>query len=170
MREICLIVFGLVQGLCVTAEPNRPLAPPPGAVCIPGWFTGGTVYCFISAEDLPLRASWYDPAEGGINCMDPCTLTATGATVESCYLRCIACPFEWLMWPPVTLVVESNRAGGGGEWVCQDTGGAIDGVQYGRTYDPGRGFVHEFYITIDFMSPSQPTWSYELMNWRFKDE
>ena len=99
-------------------------------------------------QNKPLKISWYDPALGGINCMDPCDQMATGVKVtEDRYGRTAACIREWT---GRTVVIE-----GLGEFECLDRGGAI--------------VEHESYIWIDLLlhEPLVPFGTLEH-NWYLK--
>lgn len=81
-------------------------------------------------QTKPLKISWYDPALGGINCMEPCDQMATGVKVtEDRYGNTAACIADWT---GRTVVIA-----GLGEFECLDRGGAI--------------IEHEGYIWIDLL-------------------
>lgn len=72
----------------------------------------------ITTNDKPLKISWYDPSLGGINCMEPCNIMASGVEVtEDRYGNTAACLKEWM---GAYVVIP-----GIGEFRCLDTGGAI---------------------------------------------
>jgi hypothetical protein len=87
---------------------------------------------YIAQGDKPLKISWYDPDLGGINCMAPCDVMATGEKVtEWRYGRTAACIPEWTR-QRLTVVIP-----GLGRFQCLDTGGAIQ--------------EHDGYIWIDLL-------------------
>jgi hypothetical protein len=145
MIPVCLFIIGLAAPLCYT-----------GAEAIGDCITyPDLIYCEAQPEAVPLRASWYDPALGGTNCLDPCHLTANGTAVEDCYNVCLACPGEWI---GNTFIVD-----GVGIYPCTDTGTAII-PGYGEVFTSS-GFVTEWFITVDFMATSPPWFAYELLEW-----
>lgn len=116
---------------------------------------GGQV-CYVGADELPLRASWYDPALGGVNCMEPCGQLGDGTAVSDGYGWVVACPDGWYgRW----LDVEHA-----GRWQCRDHGGAIHPT-YGRTYTAD-GFVECWWIAVDMLVREQPGYAYMLLGWQ----
>lgn len=102
--------------------------------------------CTIPAEELPLRASWYDPALGPPNCLPPCSQLGDGTAVSDAYGWAMACPMGWYgRW------LDVQHAG---RWQCRDHGGAIRPT-YGRAYT-NDGFVTGWWITVDFLTHEPP--------------
>lgn len=145
---VCLTVLSIIGAYCVAD------AAPIGD-CVPRM--AEVVDCVVEAEALPIRASYYNPALGGINCDEDCSTTGDGTPVEQCYGWCMACPPGWYgRWLDFGEWV--------GQWQCRDHGGAITPT-YGVTYTPD-GFVEGWWITCDFMAYDEPEWAYLLLDWR----
>lgn len=145
---VCLLVAGIAGIFCQAGA-----APVGDCVSVS---LIGTTFCTVEAEALPLRASWYDPALGGVNCMEPCGYLGDGTAVADAYGWAMACPVGWYgRW----LDIE-----GVGRRQCRDHGGAIHPA-YGRVYTP-EGWVECWYITVDFLEHEPPPWAYMLLEWR----
>lgn len=124
--------------------------------------TDGLDECYgpitLALTSLPLRATHFDPAKGGINCGGACTHVADGGTWHpSEYGHLAACIRPWLHLDPAdqllvvipgTEHVMSNGREAGPAWRCRDTGGGIR-VDYDELID---GWV----IRIDLMLPGTP--------------
>jgi hypothetical protein len=144
---VCLTVLSIIGTYCV--ENARPVGQ-----CVPR--LSEVVDCVVPAERLPVRASFYNPAWGGINCDSDCAHTGDGTPVADCYEVCLACPVGWYgRWLDFGPWV--------GEWQCRDHGGAIQ-PHYGLTYTP-EGFAECWWITVDFMAHDEPDWAYLLLPW-----
>lgn len=103
--------------------------------------------------DLPLYLTWYDPAQGGINCDSDCSTFANGERVtEERYQDTVACPQEY--------VGRTFDIPGLGERVCRDTGGAIR-IAYSERYQ-----THV--IHIDVLAKEPPAVAQLVKNWRLK--
>jgi len=113
--------------------------------------------CYVEAESLRARLSYYDPLRGGINCDQDCSVTADGTPVVQCWGWCMACPNGWE--PKMIngrlregLVIDfGDRIG---EWHCRDRGGAIKPT-WGEWWD-GNQIVSELVIVVDLMSKVPP--------------
>lgn len=143
---VCLIVTSIIGMFCFqdAAPVGRCFYTPPD-----------NAYCVIPAQELPLRASWYDPALGGVNCMDPCHLLGDGTHVDNAYGWALSCPDGWYgRW------LDVQHAG---SHLCLDSGGAIHPT-YGRTYT-NEGFVECWWITVDFLAKEPPPYAYMLLEW-----
>lgn len=109
----------------------------------------------------PLLLTGYDPAEGGINCQEPCGQTALGYWIQpddywDGASALAACPPEWL---GATVVIENF-----GTLRCVDTGGAIRRFVYNEYW--GQYVSH---IDILAVNPKEQPWNYNLItgdNWR----
>lgn len=142
---VCLIVLSIIGTFCYAD------AQPVGECVV--W--ADTAVCFVAAEELPLRASWYDPDLGGINCMFPCDQLGDGTAVSEAYGWALSCPMGWYgRW------LEIEYAG---RWQCRDHGGAIMPT-YGRAFT-GSEFVEGWWITVDFLLPEPPPYAYMLLAW-----
>ena len=107
-------------------------------------------------EQLPIRASWYDPQLGGINCyLDTCDHLGDGTPVATSYGWAMACPAGMY-----GLTLEIEHAG---QWTCRDHGGAVV-PKYGRVFD-GSQVVDTWYLTGDFLLQEPAAWSYMLLDW-----
>lgn len=103
--------------------------------------------------DLPLYLTWYDPAQGGINCDSDCSTFANGERVtEERYQDTVACPFEYVGY---TFVIP-----GLGERVCRDTGGKIV-IAYSEYYQ-------SYVIHIDVLAKEPPATAQLIRNWRLE--
>lgn len=119
-----------------------------GAYCFPGAQPVGTcsyvvndVYCTVAAEELPIRASWYNPELGGINCMEPCSMLGDGTPVHTGYGTMAACPPGWYWrWLHVDGLPSVQ---------CRDHGGAIHPTWYHG--------IGEWAIVIDYLL-ERPEW------------
>ena len=144
---ICLTVLGVLGTYCVE-----------GATAVGSCVRrmAEVTDCTVPADHLPVRASYYNPALGGINCDEDCSTTGDGTPVAECYGWCAACPPGWY-----GRHLDFGRWVG--QWQCRDHGGAVVPT-YGRTYMPG-GFVEGWWIVVDFMAHRQPAWAYLLLDW-----
>lgn len=142
----CLIVTTIIGLTCVSD------APPVGDC----FYLPGQAICTVEAQRLPVRASWYNPALGGTNCVEPCDFTGNMTPVADCYNWCLGCPVDWYG--------DWLDFGDVGRWQCNDTGGAIM-VGYGHVYTQ-HGWADKWFITLDFMTYSEPWFAYWLLNWR----
>ena len=82
-ETICFIIYGIVGLYCFSAPPEY---VPPGDCVL--------FMCIVSEPtEMPIRASWYNPALGGINCMEPCDRLGDDSLLEDdLYGHVIACP------------------------------------------------------------------------------
>lgn len=145
---VCLIVTSIIGIFC-----HADATPIGDCFVLPSLMP---TVCVVPAQELPLRASWYDPALGGINCMEPCTQLGDGTAVSEAYGWALSCPAGWYgRW------LEIKHAG---RWQCRDHGGAILPT-YGRTYT-GAGFVTGWWITVDFLVRQPPPYAYMLLQWK----
>lgn len=142
---ICLIIWGIVGTYCYSAPSDF---TPPGT-CIFG-------ICFVQAAQLPVRASWYDPVLGGINCQEPCDLLGDGSPVDENYGQIIACPPGWY---GRALYFDNI-----GERECRDSGGDIVPTCQ-EIFIPWKGHEYTCYITVDFLERQEPPWAYMLLAW-----
>lgn len=150
--NVCLIVVSIIGIFC------HQDAQPVGK-CWQHPFID-THICVIEAEQLPLRASWYDPVLGGVNCMAPCDQLGDGTAVADAYGWVVACPPGWYgRWLDVEYA---------GRQQCRDHGGAVVPT-YGRAYTP-EGFVYTWWITVDFLAHEPPPYAYLLLDWRMSDD
>jgi hypothetical protein len=147
MTAVCLVVLSIIGTWCYdNAAPIGDCYPLPT----------GTL-CFVAAEELPIRASWYDPALGGINCMEPCDLLGDGTAVAEAYGWAASCPNGWYgRWLDVEYA---------GRWQCRDHGGAIVPT-WGEAFVSGVGTGWHWWITVDFLAHEQPSWAYLLLDWQ----
>lgn len=152
--QVCLFVFSVIGLYCYeNAEPI--------GVCQK--FPNGMI-CFVDAEELPVRASWYDPfletdsqEVADIQCMEPCHLLGDGTAVEDAYGWAVACPLGWHgRWITVQFA---------GTWQCRDSGGAIRPT-WMEVFIPGEGMRMEWFLTLDFLLKEQPSWAYLLLPWK----
>lgn len=102
----------------------------------------------------PILLTTYDPAQGGINCVEPCGQTALGYwyTPDDYWngLEGIAaCPKEWL---GAEIVID-----GFGTVRCLDTGGRILRHQWNPYH---RRFVT--HVDVMVKEPLDQTWNYHL--------
>jgi hypothetical protein len=75
----------------------------------------------VDIDALPGYVNPYDPALGGINCLEPCTHTGNGTPIEGNYGLIAAChPDQYGCW-----VEFSNDYGSHGPYQCNDTGGML---------------------------------------------
>ena len=144
---VCLAVSTLLGLLCI-----------PGAAqigdCLPNIY--GLNVCVVDdPTEIPIRASWYNPLLGGINCVDPCDETGDGTPIDMCWDNCISCPIEWYS--------SELNVQYAGVWQCRDTGPAM-GLNYGEYYTPD-GFKTGWFITIDFMLRKPEWWTYLILDW-----
>jgi hypothetical protein len=155
MIHVCLFIIGVVGQWCY-AE-----ATPVGH-CV---YSSSGVECVIAPDDLPIRASWYNPAlcdVSPINCLaGTADYLGDGTPVDEGYGRYAACPPG--MYGQV-LVVDWA-----GVWECRDSGTAVV-PRYGRVYTPS-GFVYSWFLTVDFLVDAEtheeaPPWAYALLTWQ----
>ncbi len=107
--------------------------------------------CPPPLETMPLLATWYDPALGGINCQEPCNVFADGTAVtEDSYNVTAACLPQWLGRDIVVV--------GLGTFKCRDTGGGIV-VEWNEYY--GR-----WVIRLDVLAHEEISCNYCLWEWR----
>lgn len=143
---VCLFVVGIIGTYCaVDAQPI--------GICHPA--DENHIYCTVDLQELPARASWYNPVLGHINCYeDTCDFLGDGTLVRDGYGKYIACPmgmygefvtFEWA-----------------GTWQCRDHGGAIKPT-WGRWYTAD-GFVEKWVITFDFLLESEAPFTYAILD------
>lgn len=112
-------------------------------------------------EAMPIYASWYNPAWGGINCDHDCTQLAIAPMRDEWYGRVAACPpgFTTRGW-----TTEFHIAGLG-SFLCLDRGGAIK-ITY-RTVYTRDGFQDLWVIVLDFMVEETPPFAAEIFwNWQ----
>jgi hypothetical protein len=110
-------------------------------------------YCTVDMEDLPLWTSYYDPALGGINCLnDTCEHLGDGTPVKDGYGRYMACPPGMY---GLELEIEDI-----GIWQCRDHGGMVV-PRYSRVYTPD-GFVTGWHLIADFLLTAPEWWTYTL--------
>lgn len=116
------------------------------------------VDCTVPSEPPPILVTYYDVAfcydEGGnvienINCdSDPGHFADGTAVLPESYGRVAACIPEWL---GRTVVIE-----GVGEWLCRDTGGAIEVVW--------NDYYEQVVIHVDVLAHSPPSYNYWLFS------
>lgn len=142
----CLYVVGLLySSFCFEG------APPIG-IC--NKVDDHMAYCTVDFQELPIKASWYDPAQGGINCyLDTCDHLGDGTLVTDAYGWAMACPLGMY---GLTLDIEHA-----GQWQCRDHGGAVN-VRYGEVYTSD-GWVTEWHIVGDFLLQAPEWWTYDLL-------
>lgn len=114
--------------------------------------------CYVEAQDLEIRASWYNPELGGTNCMEPCNQLGDGSLVSEYYDKIIACPQDWY---GRYLEIENV-----GIFQCRDSGGAIVPTCQ-PTFIPAHGTKFQCYIAIDFLTRGRPDFAYLLLDWNF---
>ena len=88
MIEFCILVSGIIGAWCFSAPPD--FALPGDCVDI-----GDVFMCRIDANELPIRATYYNPELGETNCMEPCDQLGDGTAVVDGYGRFTACPIGW---------------------------------------------------------------------------
>lgn len=142
----CLYIIGLAIG-SVCFQDAQPIG-----ICHP--IGDGVNYCTAHIEDLPIRASWYNPSLGGINCMEPCDTLGDGTAVKDAYGWAMACPAGMY---GLTLDIEHA-----GVWQCRDHGGDVT-VRYGEVYT-NDGFIDAWYLVGDFLLEKPAAWSYMLLD------
>ncbi|NJN53998.1 MAG: hypothetical protein HC804_04100 [Anaerolineae bacterium] len=146
---ICLIVTSIIGVFC-----QNNATPIGDCMTFPAPFS--MTVCTVAAEQLPVRASWYNPTLGGVNCMEPCAYLGDGTAVQAAYGWAIACPDGWYgRW----LTIEHA-----GRWQCRDHGGAIQPT-YGRTFT-ANGFVECWWLPVDFLTHDAPPYAYMLLEWK----
>lgn len=151
---VCLAVIGLLDIICA------PSAEPIGDCWQP---INGVLACTAEPWELPIRASWYNPLLGGINCDKDCRYVADGTLSADCFNWCLACPLGWEPHYKDGQFIPGKVIDFGphvGVWQCRDVGGAIH-HKYGRWYTSG-GFTWEWVIVVDFMTYHEPEWAYWL--------
>lgn len=153
--NICLAIISILGVYCaVDAEPIGD--------CLT--IEPGLLFCTVDPDELPIRASWYDPArcERGelINCDSDPRFVADMTPAEEGYGRFMACPLGWY-WQWIDF-------GWAGSWQCRDHGGDIHPT-WGRVYT-AEGFVWAWFIVVDFMTKDEPPWAYLLLDWSFIDD
>jgi hypothetical protein len=155
VQTLCLLVIGIFGGYCYNVPPDY---DSPGN-CL-------DFICVVEAEELPIRASWYDPAlynpetgEGKINCQEPCYLLGDGSPVDENYGYAIACPPGWTQQEIYFPGLNQTRK-------CKDSGPAIVPTCM-EVYTPREGFVFKCFITVDFLEHEQPPFALMLLEWEF---
>jgi len=129
----CIFIIGIIGTWC--AQNAAPIG-----ICHP---VDGAIYCTVELEDVPARASWYNPILGGTNCFeDTCETLGDGTPTSEGYGRYMACPLG-MYGETVTF---SNDIG---TWQCRDHGTAVT-PKWGRWYT-AQGFVWQWVITFDFL-------------------
>ena len=108
----------------------------------------------LTGAPEPLLLTGYDVAQGGINCVDPCTQTALGYWLDdqdywNGATGLAACPTEWL---GATLIVE-----GFGTLRCLDTGGAIKRYQWNEYYE-----TYVTHVDVLAVAPTKQPWNYQI--------
>lgn len=98
-------------------------------------------------RDKPLIMSRYDPHLGGVNCEEPCTVTASGELVDDWWGAGAACVRSWL---GRTIEIDGHK------WRCIDTGGKIVETTDG--------------YWVDLLTKESPySYGQIVSNWRFVD-
>lgn len=107
--------------------------------------------CPPPITDMPVLVTWYDPAQGGINCDVDCgTFADSSPVTPEAYGTVSACIPEWL---GAELTIS-----GLGTFHCRDTGGSIV-VAYNNYYQ-------QWVIHVDVLQTEMPAWNYELREWQ----
>ena len=143
---VCLFIIGIIGTWCEQDAHTIGVCHPVG---------NDSIYCTVDADDMLIRASWYDPTLGGINCFDnTCDHLGDGTPTADGYGRYAACPVgmygEWIDIDNVGL------------WQCRDHGGDVV-PKFGEVYTAS-GFVSTWYITVDFLLESPQWWTYGLFD------
>ena len=116
--------------------------------------------CRIPTGQVPISVTSYDPfgAEEGLQCMNPCDLTATGVSIYEPNVA--ACPIEWTRYGNTTKV----DLGQLGVWNCYDNFGDPQ-YQAGLFWHYGyKVWVHpmDLAIDLDFGPPvHQLVWDWQ---------
>ena len=148
MSTLCLIVVGIAGLFCYSA-PTR-YSPEFGS-CVD---TGEKRLCYLSEDALPLRASWYNPELGGINCQEPCGQLGDGGAVADGFGKTIACPPDWYG--------REIDFGWIGSRQCRDSGEAIKPT-CGFVFVPEVGSEYHCFITVDFLERTAPPFAYQFL-------
>lgn len=147
MTAVCLVVISILGAWCY-----HDAAPVGICTQLPA-----VQLCYVEAEELPLRLSWYDPSLGGINCAAPCDLLGDGTAVNDAYGWAAACPPGWYgRWLDIEYA---------GRWQCRDHGGAIRPT-YREVFIPEVGLQARWFITVDLLTREQPPCAYMLADWQ----
>ena len=110
-------------------------------------------YCTIEADELPIRASWYNPSLGGVNCMEPCAMLGDGTPVNDGYGTMAACPMGWYG--------NYLHVDGLPTVQCRDHGGAIHPTWYEE--------LGQWAIVIDYLLPDAEWFIYGMyQDWRIE--
>lgn len=144
---VCLFVIGVIGTWC--EMPADPIG-----VC--HQIDDHTIYCTIDLEELPIWASYYNPAlcdESPINCFeDTGEFLGDGTPVADGYGRYMACPMGMY---GMELDIEDI-----GVWQCRDHGGMVT-PRYGEVYTAD-GFVTGWHLIGDFLLEAPEWWTYTM--------
>lgn len=124
----------------------------PIGICHP---VSNAIYCTAGFDDVQARASWYDPALGGINCFnDTCDHLGDLTPVRDAYGWAAACPLGMY-----GMTISFEHAG---TWQCRDSGTAVI-PKWGKWYTAD-GWQWAWVITIDFLLHEPEYWTYDLLD------
>lgn len=158
----CVFVIGFTGGTWCSDHPE---AYPIG-ICHP--VGDGITHCTATVWDFAAVASYYDPAQGNINCFhdpitgeDTCDTLGDGTPTATAYDWAMACPegmlgtkirFEYVYKDYVTDI---------GTWQCRDHGGAIRPT-FGLRWT-GSEYKYLWYIPYDLLMERPEPWTFGVV-------
>jgi hypothetical protein len=117
-------------------------------------------------DDVPVLASFYDYALGGVNCNESCDDLALVQAHSNLYFHTIACPIGLTTHGFTTQfhIPALKRYNGTGNFVCLDTGRDIK-LTY-RDVWMGADIIRGWFIVLDFLWQGTPPFAMGVFhNW-----